>query len=97
MSAGQHPDPRRAIAELLRETGHAHHQAFIHVNGEDPEWPAWYASYLVGRLGALLRTPLEESALAAQLAEVEEERAAKAPGADWPAYYADWFLRRYAQ
>ena len=31
------------IAELLALTGKTHHAAFIEVDGDDPEWPLWYA------------------------------------------------------
>ena len=34
------------LEELLRETGEAHHQAYIETDGADPEWPLWYADYL---------------------------------------------------
>ena len=33
------------IAKLLRETGHAHHEAFAATDGADPDWPIWYAEY----------------------------------------------------
>ncbi|MEM6634472.1 MAG: hypothetical protein AAF667_01150 [Pseudomonadota bacterium] len=34
------------LADLLREAGSAHHQAFLAVDGADPDWALWYADYL---------------------------------------------------
>ena len=38
------------LAELLLETGHHHHQAYVSSDGVDPEWALWYADYLQTRL-----------------------------------------------
>ena len=38
---------KKQIAELFQKTGSDHHQAFIETDGEDPEWPLWYAECLV--------------------------------------------------
>ena len=38
--------------------GRAHHQAFIETDGEDPEWPLWYASYLQAPLSSKLNHEL---------------------------------------
>ena len=38
---------RTNIVELLRETGRAHHEAFAATDGADPDWPIWYADYLM--------------------------------------------------
>ena len=82
---------RTRIAELLRAAGQAHHHAFAATNGDDPEWPGWYARHLTpGLLGA----SLAPEALAEQLRTVDAEHRAKAPSQDWAAYYADWFLAR---
>jgi hypothetical protein len=37
------PDPR--LIDLINRSGPAHHQAFLEVDGWDPEWPIWYAEY----------------------------------------------------
>jgi hypothetical protein len=34
------------LEELFRETGEAHHRAYIETDGADPEWPLRYADYL---------------------------------------------------
>ncbi len=52
-----------ALAELLEETGRAHHEAFIASNGADPEWPMWYAEYLQPRIVAMGEAELTRSEL----------------------------------
>jgi hypothetical protein len=37
------------LAALFREVGAAHHRAFATTNGDDPDWPTWYAEHLVPR------------------------------------------------
>ncbi len=83
------------LAALFRQAGAAHHRAFAAVNGADPEWPAWYAEYLVPRLEPLLRVSLSTGRLANDLAALDAAQRAHAPGTDWAAYYAAWFLARY--
>ena len=43
-------DLARQLEELFREVGEAHHQAYIETDGDDPEWPLWYADYLRDKL-----------------------------------------------
>ena len=38
---------RNKLAELLREASQAHHDAFTVTDGEDADWPIWYAAYLL--------------------------------------------------
>ena len=90
------PPSRDALAALFRDAGAAHHRAFAHVNGEDPAWPVWYAAYLAAPLGRLLGHSFAPEALAADLAAVDAEHRAAPGRPDWPLYYADWFLERYA-
>jgi hypothetical protein len=73
------------LAARLRDTAAAHHDAFAHVDGEDPEWPAWYAGYLQG-LGVGAALPVE--ALAALLRDAAAEHEAAADGSPWPEFYA---------
>jgi len=75
------------LAALLRDAGRAHHQAFIDVNGEDPDWPAWYARYLAPELGAMMGRIVDVGALTVQLAQLEAARQ-RDGSKDWPRYYA---------
>jgi hypothetical protein len=89
-------DVARRLEELFRETGEAHHQAYIETNGADPEWPLWYAGYLQERLGTFLEASFTKSELVYLLIWVANEQPLNAPGADWARYYADFFMQRYA-
>ena len=88
-------DITEKLEELLRKTGSEHHRAFIKTNGEDPEWPLWYADYLLDKLGKLLNAKFTKSELVYLLVMAEKERALMAPGADWPRYYTNFFIERY--
>ena len=76
------------LAELFKQTGEAHHQAFLDTDGEDPEWPLWYAEYLQDRLTPFLAAPLTRSRLVFCLVETDDEHGAAEPDAPWAEYYA---------
>lgn len=84
----------QVLAGLFREAGRAHHQAFLAVDGHDPEWPTWYAAHLEAPLRRVLG-PGAVVTLAADLAAVDAEHRSHVVEDDWPTYYARWFLRRY--
>ena len=79
-------------AELLAEAGSDHHRAFAESDGADPEWPAWYANWLLDRLPET--PPVEESHLADLLAEAAQTHAASGSSEAWPRYYARFLLER---
>ena len=79
---------------MLRETASAHHQAFVDTDGEDAEWPLWYAEYLQEKLAGLLKTILTKSELVYTLLAAEKDRMRNAPDAEWTEYYAKYFLER---
>ena len=80
------------LPDLFREAGRAHHKAFISTNGEDPEWPIWYAEFLVSSLNSRLGTSLTKSELVYHLVKVEKDRSQDRSGPDWPAYYTRYFM-----
>jgi len=84
------------VADLFRETGRVHHQAFIATDGDDPEWPLWYAEYLQDRFGRLLNRAFTKSELVNFLVMADKEQSARAPGADWPTFYATLLLEHFA-
>jgi hypothetical protein len=88
-------DIAEQLEDIFRKTGSTHHQAFIKTNGEDPDWPLWYADYLIEKLGRLLNAKFTKSELVYLLVMAEKERVLMAPGADWPRYYANFFMERY--
>jgi len=85
------------LAQLFRDTGTGHHRAFAATNGEDAEWPAWYAAYLTLPLGQLLGVPLSADRLAADLVIVDREYRDAGSSLAWPEYYGEWFLQKYVR
>ena len=80
------------LAALFKQTGEAHHQAFLQTDGEDPEWPIWYAEYLQDRLRPFLAAPLTRSRLVFCLIGADDEHRATESDTPWPEYYARRFL-----
>ena len=83
------------IADVFRECGEAHHQVFQDKDGEDTEWPLWYADFLMVRLTKRLKAKFTKSELVYLLVAADREQEFRAPGADWPGYYAKFFYDRY--
>ena len=83
------------IADLLRATGEAHHQAFIKVNGADPDWAQWYAAKLEPGLSGKLKAELSREEKAYMLPLLEKEWVLKAPEAEWSQYYARAIVERF--
>ena len=85
----------QAIAELLQETGHAHHQAYIETNGADDDWPIWYADYLVDKLGEKLDATFTRTQIVVLLVELDRQQKVTAPGTNWMRFYAKELVNRY--
>ncbi len=86
---------RQQIVDLLTETGRAHHEAFRASDGDDPDWPIWYARSLQQPLSKLLDADFTQSQLVYCLMTAEYERVARAQDAEWTSWYADHFLERF--
>ena len=76
------------LASLFRETGSAHHKAFIATSGDDPEWPIWYAEFLQPKLNALLSAQWTKSEIVYLLLRAEKELSGVTPNPSWPEFYA---------
>ena len=86
-------DPRAAgLAELLTETGRAHHAAFAATDGDDPEWPLWYAEYLHGKLGVFLDPEPTRSRIVQLLLNADDARTTAESDAPWPDFFARLML-----
>lgn len=84
------------LTVLFEKAGRTHHDAFIDAAGQDPDWPLWYAEYLVDKLNEVLSCQMTKSELCYLMVSADRERAAMAPGCDWHAYFARFFADRYA-
>ena len=83
------------IASLLERTGHAHHEAFIQVDGADDDWALWYAAFLQQPLSQRLGRNLSQTEIVRTLVELNDEAVARHPEADWKKVYAEGFVERY--
>lgn len=88
-------DDLMQLAALFEQAGAAHHDAFVHVNGDDPDWPWWYAGYVLDELRVLLGAQFTRSELTYLFVLVDRELKAEAPGASWTRYYSGFFAQRY--
>jgi hypothetical protein len=84
------------LADLFQETGEAHHKAFAETDGDDPEWPIWYAEFVHDDLAKLLDATFTKSELVYLLVLADNDRRAISPGSDWTAFFAMFFMDRYA-
>jgi len=82
----------KQLAELFKTTGQAHHQAFAKTDGDDPDWPIWYANYLGDRLTPFLAAPITRGRLVFCLVATDDEHRATHPDAPWSEYYAERVL-----
>ncbi|MGI9613225.1 MAG: hypothetical protein ACR2QO_09970 [Acidimicrobiales bacterium] len=80
------------LADLLVETGHHHHQAYISSDGIDPEWALWYAGYLQTKLWDRAGIVPTRSSLIHLLVQAEKDFVATPEAPDWPPAYARMML-----
>jgi glutaredoxin len=87
---------RTNLVDLFREAGHAHHEAFAATDGDDPDWPIWYADYLQEPFAQRLDMNFYKSQLIYCLMNADFEHQARAPESDWSEFYANELLERCA-
>jgi hypothetical protein len=83
------------LVELIRKAGEAHHQAFAAVDGEDADWPAWYAEFLIKPMRELGLNVVSVQALSEELSGLQEAYEGRTTGLDWQTLYARELLDRY--
>ena len=76
------------IAALFSSAGKAHHQAYIETDGEDPEWPIWYANFLQAPLSLLLDQALTISMIVYWVIKLDMDYRASGSDEAWPTWYA---------
>jgi hypothetical protein len=85
------------LVELLKRTAKSHHEAFQEVNGDDPEWPAWYAKNMLPDFEEILDRSISEEGLGDLIKRFDELHAEEAPGEYWAQYYARKLLNFYSE
>jgi hypothetical protein len=83
------------LANLLNEAAEAHHKAFAATEGVDPDWPIWYADYLLEKMQQILNAKFTKSELIYLLVSADKKNGVVAPGAYWPRFYAKYIISRY--
>lgn len=89
------PETKDDLEALLRDTGHLHHEAFAATDGEDPEWPLWYAAHLEPLLADFLASEMTQSRLVHCLVRLDDEHSDTASDERWPSFYATRLIERY--
>ena len=80
---------RNNLADLLQDTGHAHHAAFAATDGADPDWSIWYADNLKEPFAQRFDMNFHRSQLIYCLIDADYEHQARSPDSNWPEFYAD--------
>lgn len=83
------------ISKLLLETGQAHHSAFFEVDGEDPEWPIWYADFTYEQMTEFLQNNFTKSEFIYALVHLSKVQPQEAPNTPWSDYYASFLVDNY--
>jgi hypothetical protein len=81
---------RQALVAALQRIALDHHQAFAALDGQDPEWPSWYAERLQPQVEAILGRPVSKSDLIFLMLDAERQRP---NGSDWADLYARRIMR----
>jgi hypothetical protein len=89
---------KETITALFHQAGEDHLAIHKETNGDDPDWPIWYAGYLLENgFETLLDAKLLKSDLIYLLVLVDKQQKSEAPGSQWEKYYANFFVKRYLQ
>jgi glutaredoxin len=87
---------RDSIGNLLLDTGRAHHKAFEVTDGADPDWPIWYAEHSKDTFAEQFGMRFTKSQLIYCLMNADFEHTARAPDSEWPEFYANEIMERFA-
>lgn len=84
------------LSGLFTETAKAHHEAFAATDGNDPEWPIWYADYVQEPISEILHSRFLKSSLIYCLMNADFEYTAREVDVQWQKFYSKHFLDRFA-
>ncbi len=84
-------DSATDLARALRRAADAHAQHEEQTGHPDPDWPSWYADWLVGlsELPDLLGAKPVRSHLVHALVQLDRDYNAAAPAGPWEPWYAE--------
>jgi len=84
------------LLTLFDSTAKAHHEAYSATDGDDPEWPIWYADYLQQPISKIFNKPFLKSQLIYCLMNVDNEFTAREIKSAWQKYYSNHFLVHFS-
>jgi hypothetical protein len=84
--------PTDQLADLLKQTGDAHHAAYKATDGTDPEWASWYAGHLQTLLGDRLGRSITRSEIVYLLCKAQKDQDSSGSTEPWTDYYANLIL-----
>jgi hypothetical protein len=80
------------LTAVLAAAGPAHHAAYIETDGDDSEWPLWYANHVVDDVRQILDMPdLTVSRLVWGFVDADQRHRLAAPERPWSQFYAERF------
>ena len=68
---------------------------FAATEGEDPDWPLWYAGYLFEKMRNTLDAKFTKSELIYMLVKADKEMSAATPVQIGRSFYARFFIQNY--
>lgn len=83
---------RKEMIALFEETADAHQQVFKETNGEDLEWPIWYAKYMQEKTREIIDLDITVSELVYLLVAADLDYSDETPPNHWADYYTHFFL-----
>lgn len=84
------------LVELLENIGEAHHEEFMDVDGEDPEWARWYTEKMHAEFERLMGRSISVDGVADLLAQFSKLHSEEAPDEKWASYFARKLLDFYS-
>lgn len=83
---------RKEMIALFKETTNAHQQAFKESNGEDLEWPIWYAKYMQEKTRDIIDLDITVSELVYLLVAADLDYSDETPTEHRAEFYTHFFL-----
>jgi len=90
------PQLHARLSRLIRDCQRDHRAAFAQTDGNDPDWPLWYAEYLLLPLETALGADFHKSQLIYALMNADFEHTGRAPESDWADFLASELIEHYA-
>ncbi len=86
------------LSDLLHEAAETHHLVYKIVDGDDPDWASWYATWLIdlSALPTLLGAAPVRSELVWKLVDLDKAYVAQAPQEKWERWYAERLLQHFS-